>query len=239
MVEMYGSPYDKGLLETSFADLPNRLRSLDEMEATAAALLVMVSTSKGKAVPVPGLIPALIDLLSGSPALRQAAAWALVSLSGGVFGLMERKPLWKPMDDDVQVLINTMKKTPLTEKETIGYLIAILGTSSDPSAAAAIIQWIEDDYKEVRRRAVRALGRLGDKVAMAPLVQRLDDKDDDIRQAAGEALGRLGDRAAVTPFVQLLEYENEDVRRAAVEALGRLGDKAAVAPLVQDRKSVV
>ena len=66
-----------------FKTLVDPLRSSDPKEAATAALAVMESVFEQKVDVVPDMIPILFGLLNREPPLADAAAWALVWLSGG------------------------------------------------------------------------------------------------------------------------------------------------------------
>ena len=194
----------------------------------------MESAFEQKADVVPDMIPILLGLLNHEPALADAAAWALLWLSGGwdVRRDPQRKAIWLPKESEIMLIIRFLNQAHKDEADFKCFLIQVLGKVPNESGNTAIRGRLEDADAGVRRAATEALGQLGDKQAVEPLIRKLEDTDADVRGAATEALGRLGDKQAVEPLIRKLEDTDADARGAATEALGRLGDKQAVEPLI-------
>lgn len=70
--------------------------------------------------------------------------------------------------------------------------VIALGTSGDPSVAAALLSMLRDVTPEVRYHAVTALGKLGAKQAASAIQALLDDADPLVRQGAEKSLLTLG-----------------------------------------------
>jgi HEAT repeat protein len=66
--------------------------------------------------------------------------------------------------------------------------------SLGPEAVEPLIAVLRDDFRGVRKAAVKAMRDIGDPREFEPTVALLSDNDDSIRCAAAEALEGLGER---------------------------------------------
>jgi HEAT repeat protein len=232
MVEVSRASRDERDLEAWFSSLPKRIRSVDEIEAIAAALATTVVAFRGQAKLIPGLIEGLLDMLFLSPPSSLAAAWALRWLSDPMVE-GDASPVWQPTGNDVQILIEALKHVGSKEIDSLRYLAYCLGTSEDPRAVEPLIRQLEDNDAGVRVSAAEALGELGEKQAVEPLIRLLQDDNASVRMAVARALGELGEKQAVEPLIRQLEDNDASVRGTVAEALGELGEKRAVEPLIR------
>jgi len=116
------------------------------------------------------------------------------------------------------------------------------------------LQRLDDEDKELRRRAAYALGQIGPAVREAPevdgvdsyevLLASLEDRQLEVRWYAIEALGKIGPKPsvddaahpqteqAVTGMIDAIEnppLDDPDIQRVAARALGRFGEAATPA----------
>ncbi|MHC4179258.1 MAG: HEAT repeat domain-containing protein, partial [Planctomycetota bacterium] len=122
--------------------------------------------------------------------------------------------------------------------------IVKLSRSSTPemqdSAVPALIEALDDEVSQIRRKAIDALAEVGPvHTGVIPALMRAlkEDKEPWARRDAASELGRMAGRlragdkdlprivAALAKAVE--EGRNEDVRRYAISALGNLGPRAA------------
>jgi HEAT repeat protein len=113
--------------------------------------------------------------------------------------------------------------------------IEILGQTSDPAAAEAIIANLATRDSFVQNTAKKALIKLHT-AAVDPLIRFLRKKESengrftpyDIRDTAIEILGEIGDPNAVNILIQCLKTDDYSETKAAAKALGQIGDSRAI-----------
>ncbi len=99
---------------------------------------------------------------------------------------------------------------------------------------APLVDFLEDDDREIRAQAAKMLGDVRYEPAADALIRRLQDDHDRVRFFAAEALGRISYRPALEPIVDMLEENNDDevyLRHGGAIALARIGDAAALTDL--------
>jgi len=111
----------------------------------------------------------------------------------------------------VTVALDELGWKPGDDTENSHYLIAKkewaeLARLGEP-AVKPLIQALEDESWEVRKRAAAALGKIGDTRAVEPLIHALKDEYWNVNKKAEEALGEIGDKRAVKPLIQALKDE--------------------------------
>ncbi|MGB2842281.1 MAG: HEAT repeat domain-containing protein [Halobacteriota archaeon] len=144
--------------------------------------------------------------------VRKRAAAAL-----GNIGEPAVEPLIHALKDEdsdvrkrVTVALDKIGWTPGDDTERSHYLIAKkewaeLTRLGEP-AVEPLIQALEDESWEVRKRAAEVLGKIGDARAVEPLIQALKDEYWNVNKKAEEALGEIGE-PAVEPLIQALKDE--------------------------------
>ena len=113
--------------------------------------------------------------------------------------------------------------------------IEILGQTSEPAAAEAIIMNLRTMDPSVKNTAKKALIKLHF-AAVEPLISFLKKKESENerlislnnRDMAIEILGEIGDPNAVDILIQCLNADDYSDKKAAATALGRLGDRRAI-----------
>ncbi|TET44758.1 HEAT repeat domain-containing protein [candidate division TA06 bacterium] len=107
--------------------------------------------------------------------------------------------------------------------------IAALGYFGD-RGVPLLVEFLEDDNKEIRPVAIGALGYTRSRAVVKPLVELLSSEDVHTRIGAIMSLQRLGDTTAVPALIEVLTYEGDDAVFAAM-ALAKIGDPRALEPL--------
>ncbi|HAA27850.1 MAG TPA: hypothetical protein DCE56_09535, partial [Cyanobacteria bacterium UBA8553] len=120
------------------------------------------------------------------------------------------------------------------ERHVFSWIALVLG-SIGPEAGEivfALIEALQDEEVEVRRRATSALLSIGGKVkedAVPALIEALKDEDSQVRSGAAYALGSIGSEAqdtlpAIIPaLIKALKDEDRCVRCRAASALEGIG----------------
>jgi HEAT repeat protein len=95
-----------------------------------------------------------------------------------------------------------------------------------------IINFLEDQDKDVRSKTAWILGETGDSEAVQPLFDLfMIDINNDVKVSAAKALGKIG----TTKVVDLLHVAIHDkdwfIKQNAAEILGIIGDKSSIEPL--------
>lgn len=99
----------------------------------------------------------------------------------------------------------------------------------------ALIEALEFEAPEMRRRAAISLGFRGQPEAVAPILERLAKPEENphVRSAIYTALGRLGDRRALAALMACMDKEMRDeLRSDCVASLGMIGDKSTLPRLL-------
>jgi HEAT repeat protein len=141
--------------------------------------------------------PLVAVLKDSNPAVRRAAAETLISI-----GIPAIEPLIKALGNKY------------IGRDVAGVLVKIGSAAVEP-----LIEALQDEDREVRKRAILALGRMRDTRAVEPLIAALDD-----RMAIGEvakALEKIGDVRAADPLARRLPDALDS--RVMVQVLDKLG----------------
>ena len=99
-------------------------------------------------------------------------------------------------------------------------------------AQELLLDNLESEDQDLRRRSIDLLGEFNVSAAVEPLVRALQDTDPQIRSSAAEALRRLEDPGTFQPFIPLLSDPDPEQRLLAAEALLKLEDEAVNGPLI-------
>ncbi|HPX78584.1 MAG TPA: HEAT repeat domain-containing protein, partial [Methanobacterium sp.] len=94
-------------------------------------------------------------------------------------------------------------------------------------AVMPLIEALDNDNPQIRKRVACALGEIGDDQAIAPLIAKLDDEDDVVRLRIVTSISKFG-KKVIEPLVVALDNENYLVREKAVQALVEIGDPMAL-----------
>lgn len=178
----------------------------------------------------------LIEAL-GHPddAIRLGAIETLTSLGSPVIGL-----LTGALNDERYLVrlgaaevLGRVGWEPLTESETVHYLIAKEQWSSVAAighdAVEPLIRTLADTDSAIQVGAARALGLIG-APAVARLIDELRVEQDDTQRKAVEALKLIGE-PAVVPLIDALQDRDWQIRLGAARALVSIRDPA-VEPLI-------
>lgn len=95
-----------------------------------------------------------------------------------------------------------------------------------------LLEALDHQHWQVRRRAVDALGKLSNS-AIPGLLAALRDRDMNVHCSAAEALGQIGDPAAVAALLDALYDPYAVVGSSAAHALEQIGTPEALAALEQ------
>lgn len=209
-----------------FADVPERLK---------AALELMQLAYEESAVASSELIERLFQMVHRGGVERHAAVWALVWLSGG--WVTEHVFVWKPSEDEISVLIETLKDVCSEDESIVRFLISILKENKSKRVYEAIRSQSEHVSEGVRRDVIGALSEFDgydDFVYLARL--KLGDESDDVRTACVVALSHKGGDEDAGLIAQLPEA-GVQFSSAAIRALGRLGGENAFSGLLKYSRS--
>jgi HEAT repeat protein len=199
----------------------------------------------------PGLVDALLDLLSTDPSIlvRAASATGL-----GRFVLMAEleeleeelgrrviQALSKVIDDPLEALEPRRRAIEAIsysgEAEVRGFIEAAychpvermrvsavfaMGRSADPAWSKAVVQELGSENPEMRFEAARACGELELRQAVPALLRLIADPDREVQQVAISALGKIGGREARRALQLCCESEDEVIAAAGDEALSEL-----------------
>ncbi|MGC9349041.1 MAG: HEAT repeat domain-containing protein [Anaerolineae bacterium] len=100
-------------------------------------------------------------------------------------------------------------------------VVAVLAELADPRATELLIHALEDDYSQVRKRAIAGLNRIGEE-AVDPLIEAAGSDRLRTRRYAVHCLGRIGAPRAKPTIIEALGDSEEVVRRQAVRGLKEL-----------------
>jgi HEAT repeat protein len=121
----------------------------------------------------------------------------------------------------------------LLDGREAGDVVRALRRIAPEELAPALLEALEDERPDVRRRALDALTRQVRPVALVPALRKeLAHSDSDRRADAAARLGRLRRAEAAGDLLKLLEDESPSVRRAAAAALARLGRSEGLSELI-------
>jgi HEAT repeat protein len=162
-----------------------------------------------------------------SPAVRVAAAHAILSLPGG-----EAANLLLPLLKDKQEFVRREAAFAL-------------GESHSHAATTSLVDVMLHDKKQsVRAAAAVGLGQIGDEAALTALTQVVTGQgskkkksksfeEEFIVRSAVRSLGQIGSRASVPTLISALQDETNstETRREAATALGLIGDPSALPAL--------
>ena len=95
-----------------------------------------------------------------------------------------------------------------------------------------ILNFLDDQDKDVRSKAAWVLGEIGDSEAVQPLFDLfMVDKNNDVKGSAAKALGKIG----TSKVVDLLHVATHDkdwyIKQNAAEILGIIGNNSSIEPL--------
>jgi HEAT repeat protein len=121
------------------------------------------------------------------------------------------------------LLLDALRRGPGTRRMHRA-VIETLASCGYAPAAVAIVEELNDSWRDVRVAAARALGALGDARYAGALIGAMGDREWHVRAQAARALGRLGATAAVEPLAEVLGDHAWWVRRHAAYALLALGE---------------
>ena len=96
-----------------------------------------------------------------------------------------------------------------------------------------MINLLNNENAEVRKRALTILERLNAKEAIPEIIKLLNNKDKSARNSAIYALGKLGAKEFIPHFIELLDDNDKDNRKAVVYALCELNAREAIPELVK------
>ena len=99
------------------------------------------------------------------------------------------------------------------------------------ASVQALVPYLRDVSKDIRKLAVDILGEIKSKEPIYYLLPLLRDPDQNVLVATIEAIGNIGSREAVKPIFNTFEYY-PFARIIAIEALGKMEDMTYVADLV-------
>ncbi len=150
-----------------------RLRSIDDRIAIAAALAVMQAAFEKKASLVPSLSTSLLSLIPRSPAAGHAACWALWWLSDGD----GRKPVWQPDAGERSQLLQFLPPhaTALTDPKGLRYLSLVIGNIRLSDAVPSLVALLIHEDDDTRCAALKGLAEIrGDETDSCLLTEDID-----------------------------------------------------------------
>jgi HEAT repeat protein len=187
------------------------------MTLVAALLAGTVSAQQPGAVPVPDpqLDAAIIQLSSGDPVAKSAAADAIGDR--GVVGLAGVPALTKAVADaDAEVRWHAARA------------LGAIGPGAAP-AVAVLSTALADQNPAVRAYAAYALGRIGEasKPAVPQLVAAMKDSDALVRREALRAIGQIkpGPAVVVPLFIEVIKNSPPSEIMPALHSMAEFGEK--------------
>ncbi|VFM98043.1 MAG: NACHT domain-containing protein [Candidatus Kentron sp. G] len=190
-----------------------------EREAADIALTVAYLAEHSEDCRNPGLIDGLLQRLSGSAALSNAAAWALWEMNDE----QDRERAWHPTPIQQEQLIAAVTR-PDCDSNALLFLSWIFGNERVTEAVVPLLARLGEDYPDHTCVAiVEALGEIGDLGAVEALMARLQDTEEDtsVRCAAARALGKIGTEPARAVLGDYLKDPNETLRCATLGGLAQ------------------
>jgi len=97
---------------------------------------------------------------------------------------------------------------------------------------------LEDDERDVQKKAVEALGKIGRKEKGEKIVSKLEDFLDvpELRREVVKAIGQIGTEKALEPLIKVFEDGEKEIREIALQGIGKLEEEEAEKVLVDALK---
>lgn len=181
-----------------FGNLDSRIRTVAALPKTGAGVRA---------------IPILQDLLADdNPLLREAAAEAILDITGGA-GTVLLQPFLRS-ETDVNVLYSTLRA---------------LARTKSPRAVVALRPFLTHDNEDLVIVTLEGLAKLQYSALAKPLAQRLRDPRWRVRVAALEAIAELKTSALRDDVAEAIHDPDPFVRHAAIGALAAISSPKAFA----------
>jgi HEAT repeat protein len=135
----------------------------------------------------------------------------------------------------IERLLAKLKSPDVDKRRSAAEDLAEFG---DAPAIPSLIEAMQDEDDEVRRRAACALSLLG-KPAVGPLISLLSHPSPKVRCLSADALGGMEDERVLEALLPCLGDVDEAVRCYTALALGSTKDERAVQPLINAVKDPV
>ncbi|MBD2506861.1 HEAT repeat domain-containing protein [Nostoc muscorum FACHB-395] len=177
---------------------------------------------------VPGMVDALLEMLTSSLPTSHAAARVLRLFNANFYPNIKH---WQPSITEKEQLISFISN-PTSDTQALALISEILGNEREKQAVEPLIAKLNDADSDVRRAVAEALGEIKDTRAVEPLIAKLNDADNFVQQAVAWALGEIKDARALEPLIAKLNDADNFVQQAVAGALGEIKDARAVEPLI-------
>ena len=96
------------------------------------------------------------------------------------------------------------------------------GRLGDTAAVATLLPLLDDDYWQVRLKAIRSLGILRSREAVARIGATLAGSISNLRKEAAAALGEIADPGSLALLRRYEDDADPDVRKTIRWAIGRI-----------------
>jgi HEAT repeat protein len=147
-----------------------------------------------------------------------ALSTALEDENKGVADAVSRSLLSIGGEKAARSLVHHIGDENITSRNLAAKLLVKLRNAS----VHAIVPYLRDADKDIRKLAVDILGEIRSKEPISYLLPLLKDSDPNVLVSTIEAVGNIGSREAVKPLFQAYE-QYPFVRIIAIEALGKIG----------------
>jgi HEAT repeat protein len=121
-----------------------------------------------------------------------------------------------------RLIVHYLESENITSRNLAAKLLIKLGEKSVP----ALVPYLRDSNKDVRKIAVDILGEIKSKEAIYYLLPLLRDPDPNVLVSVLEALGNIGSNEALEPICATFE-QYPFAQIVAIEALGKIGGSFA------------
>jgi HEAT repeat protein len=159
---------------------------------------------------------------SGGLASVSALAAALQDESKGVRDAAARSLLAIGGENVARAIVEYIASSNITTRNLAAELLVRIG----PKTVPALLPFLKDPDRDVRKFAVDTFGLIGAPEPIPYMLPLLDDPDENVVVSAVEALGNMRAAGAI-PYLQVA-YERYPYARATVaEALGKIGESQA------------
>ncbi|BAZ47716.1 peptidase C14 caspase catalytic subunit p20 [Nostoc sp. NIES-4103] len=101
-------------------------------------------------------------------------------------------------------------------------VIMALATTDIPQAIELLTQFIEDQDRDIRWRAVTALGEIGNSQSVKILIGYLNHSDNDVRREAFAALAEISTPEVIKCLIHALKQQKHEDKKWVAAALGKI-----------------
>ena len=112
--------------------------------------------------------------------------------------------------------------------------VELLGETRSDVAVPRLVEAIDNNVSEVRRRAVEALNKIRSEAAIPALLKAIEHPDYWVRWSAVRALGKIRSEAATSELLdEVIAHPNLSVHESAIVKSSEIGGEAATSELLE------